>query len=103
MNALIEAAANYLQQSAFTTLFFDAGLKSLAVLTVAGGVCVCCWRAAAATRHWIWFLGLVSLLCLPLLACMPRTWHQPLWSVSTGFNSGNQFSPSKRRAISTTI
>jgi beta-lactamase regulating signal transducer with metallopeptidase domain len=92
MNALIEATANYLQHSAFATLFFDAGLKSLAVLIVAGVLCVCCWRAAAATRHWIWFLGLASLPCLLLLAWVPRAWHQPLWSASAGFNSGNQFS-----------
>ncbi len=92
MNALIETTANYLQHSAFTTLFFDAWLKSLVVLAVAGGLCVCCRRAAAATRHWIWFLALASLPCLLLLAWVPRAWHRPLWSVSTGFDSGNQFS-----------
>jgi beta-lactamase regulating signal transducer with metallopeptidase domain len=29
---------------------------------------------------------------LLLLACLPHSWHRPLWSVSTGVNSGNEFS-----------
>ena len=37
MNTLIETTTDYLLHSAFTTLFFDAWLKSLAVLAVAGG------------------------------------------------------------------
>ena len=36
MNALIESISDYLQTSAFTALFLDAWLKSLAVLAVAG-------------------------------------------------------------------
>jgi biopolymer transport protein ExbD len=90
MNALIETISHYLQNSAFTALFFDAWLKSLAVLAVAGGMCLLLRRAAAATRHWIWFLALASLPCLLLLAWVPRSLQRPLWSVSTGFNSGNQ-------------
>ena len=81
MNTLINSASNCLLHSAFTTLFFDAWLKSLAVLAVAGGLCWLLRRAAAATRHWVW-----------LLAGVPRSWQRPLWSVSTGFNSGNEFS-----------
>ena len=68
MNALIEPIFHYLQNSAFTALFFDAWLKSLAVLAVAGGLCLLLRRAAAATRHWIWLLALATLPCLLLLA-----------------------------------
>ena len=92
MNTLIETISSYLQHAAFTALFFDAWLKSLAVLAVAGSLCLFLRRAAAATRHWIWFLAVASLPCLLLLSCLPHAWHRPLWSVSTGFNSGNQFS-----------
>ena len=90
MNTLIETTSHYLQNSAFTALFFDAWLKSVAVLAVAGGMCLLLRRVAAATRHWIWFLALASLPCLLLLAWAPHSWQRPLWSVSTGFNSGNQ-------------
>ena len=62
------------------------------MLTVAAGLCWLLPRAAAATRHWIWFLAVASLPCLLLLACLPHSWHKPLWSVFTDFNSGNQIS-----------
>jgi beta-lactamase regulating signal transducer with metallopeptidase domain/tetratricopeptide (TPR) repeat protein len=92
MNALSELTGGWLHDAAFTALFFDAWLKSLAVLAVAGGLGLCCRRAAAATRHWIWFLALASLPCLLLFSALPHAWQRPLWSVSTGFNSGNEFS-----------
>jgi beta-lactamase regulating signal transducer with metallopeptidase domain/biopolymer transport protein ExbD len=92
MNALIQTISSYLQHAAFTAPFLDAWLKSLVVLAVAAGLCLLLTRAAAATRHWIWFLAVASLPCLLLLSCLPRSWHRPLWSVSTGFNSGNQVS-----------
>jgi bla regulator protein BlaR1 len=92
MNALIEIIWGCLHHAALTALFFDAWLKSLAVLAVAGAMCFVLRRAAAATRHWIWFLALASLPCLLLLSAVPNGWHRPLWSVSTGFNSGNDFS-----------
>ncbi len=87
-----ELIGGWLHDAALTALFFDAGLKSLAVLAVASGMCFVLRRAAAATRHWIWFLALASLPCLALLSFVPHAWHRPLWSVSTGFDSGNQFS-----------
>jgi beta-lactamase regulating signal transducer with metallopeptidase domain/tetratricopeptide (TPR) repeat protein len=92
MNALIHTVANYLQHSALTAPFLDAWLKSVIVLAVAAGLCFILPRAAAATRHWLWFLAVASLPCLLLLAWLPHSWQKPLWSISTGFNSGNQFS-----------
>ena len=92
MNALVELLASYLHHSTLAAQLFDAWVKSLAVLAVAGGFCALCRRAAAATRHWIWFLALASLLGLPMLSTVPHPWHRPLWTVSTEFGSGNQFS-----------
>jgi biopolymer transport protein ExbD len=90
MNPLIESISHYVQNSAFPALLLDAWLKSLAVLALAASLCFLLRRAAAATRHWIWFLALATLPCLLLLAWIPHTWQRPLWSVSTGLNSGNQ-------------
>src|SRR5712691_2428683 len=92
MNASIELVSNYFQHSNFAGVFLDASLKTFVVLVLAGGLCGRWRRASAATRHLIWFLAVVSLPCLPLFSSMLPSWHRPLWSVSTSFNSGNQFS-----------
>jgi beta-lactamase regulating signal transducer with metallopeptidase domain len=92
MNALLQTISNYLQHATLTAPFLDALPKSVAILAVAAGLCLLLPRAAAATRHWIWFLAVASVPCLLLLACLPHSWHRPLWSVSTGVNSGNEFS-----------
>jgi beta-lactamase regulating signal transducer with metallopeptidase domain len=92
MNLLFENLSTFLQNSHFAACFFDALLKSFLVLALAGGVCALARRAAAATRHLVWFLAVASLPCLPLLTSMLPTWEKPLWSVSTGFDSGNQVS-----------
>ena len=92
MNSLIGLVSSCLQHSNFAAVFLDAALKSFVILAVAGGLCLGWRRASAATRHLIWFLALTSLPCLLFLSATLPPWHQPLWSVSTGFNSGNQFS-----------
>jgi beta-lactamase regulating signal transducer with metallopeptidase domain len=92
MNAVIHTISLYFQHATLSAPLLDVWLKSLAVLGVAGALSLLLPRAAAATRHWIWFLAVASLPCLLLLSCLPRSWHTPLWSVSTGFNSGNQVS-----------
>ena len=91
MNTLIQTISSSVQHAAFTAPFFDAWLKSLAVLAVAASLCFFLPRAAAATRHWVWFLAVASLPCLLLLAGLPSAWHRPLWPVSTGISSGNEF------------
>jgi hypothetical protein len=92
MNTLIQTLWSYLQHAAFTGPFLDAWIKSMVVLAVAAGLCFLLPRAAAATRHWIWFLAMASLPCLLLLSWLPHSWQRPLWSVSTGFESGNEIS-----------
>lgn len=92
MSSFLEIVSNSIQNSNSAALFLDALLKSFVVLAVAGALCFFLRRASAATRHLIWFLAVASLPCLPLLSSMLPSWQRPLWSVSTGFNSGNQFS-----------
>jgi beta-lactamase regulating signal transducer with metallopeptidase domain len=92
MNAPIELVSHLLQTTGFATWFLDALLKSLVVLSAAGGLCLCWRRASAATRHWIWFLAVASLPCLPLSSALSPSWQRPLWSVSAGSGSGNQIS-----------
>ena len=41
-------------------ILLDASLKGLAVLVLAGLATLAMRRAAAATRHLIWFLGIAS-------------------------------------------
>jgi hypothetical protein len=71
-------------------VWLDALLKSFVVLAFAGGLCLAWRRAAAATRHLIWFLGLAGLLLLPLLPFVLPTNSRPLWTVSGGHISGNE-------------
>jgi beta-lactamase regulating signal transducer with metallopeptidase domain len=96
MNTEIENLLNHLQSAPFTAhfaaLFLDALLKSLVVLGLAGGVCALWRKASAATRHLIWFLGVVSLLCLPMLNSTQPSWQKPVWTISTAASSGNQIS-----------
>ncbi len=90
MNSLIGLGLNSVQNSHFAALFLDASLKSFAILAVACGVSFGWHRASAATRHLIWFLAVASLPFLPLLSSLLPSWQRPLWSISTGLNSGNQ-------------
>jgi beta-lactamase regulating signal transducer with metallopeptidase domain len=105
MHAVFESISSLLQDPRFAAAWFDALLKSFVVLGFAGGVCLVWRRAAAATRHLIWFLALVSLPLLPLLPHVLPNAHRPLWSVSSELVSGNQISlsleltPNKSAAI----
>ena len=92
MNSWITLVSRTVQNSHCVALFLDAFLKSFIVLALAGGVCVLWRRSSAATRHLIWFLAVTSLPCLPLLSSMLPSWQRPLWSVSTGYDSGNRVS-----------
>jgi beta-lactamase regulating signal transducer with metallopeptidase domain len=106
MNAWMDAVSGFLQNSNFAAVFLDAALKSLVLLAIAGGVCLWRRRVSAATRHLIWFLAVSSLPCLPLLSSVNPSWQRPLWSVSSGLNSGNEISlalelaPAKETGIS---
>jgi beta-lactamase regulating signal transducer with metallopeptidase domain len=92
MHAVFESISSLFQDPRFAAAWFDALIKSFVVLGFAGGVCLVWRRAAAATRHLIWFLALTSLPLLPLLPHVLPTAHHPLWSVSSELVSGNQIS-----------
>lgn len=88
----MHSVSSLIQNPQAVAVWFDALLKSFIVLGFAGGVCVVWRRAAAATRHLIWFLALASLPLLPLLPRVLPAARRPLWSVSTEMVSGNQIS-----------
>jgi beta-lactamase regulating signal transducer with metallopeptidase domain len=90
MNALIDS--NILGNPRLAAVCLDALLKSFVVLAFAGGLCLAWRRAAAATRHLIWFLALGSLLCLPFLPYVLPAAHRPLWSVTGGSSALNEIS-----------
>ena len=56
-------------------LLWDASLKSLFLLAIAGVVMLCLRRASAATRHLIMLLTLLCLLLLPLLSSTLPGWR----------------------------
>src|SRR3954470_22045976 len=88
MSPIIES--NIIQNPRLAAVWVDALLKSFVVLAFAGGLCLAGRRAAAATRHLIWFLGIAGLLFLPLLPFVLPTTPRPLWTVSGGRFSGNE-------------
>ena len=90
MQTLIQRFLNQIHDSSFTTLFTDASVKSVLILAFAALVILCLRRASAGTRHLVWFLGLLSLLFLPLLSWIVPAWHKPLWAMKTSPTSGNE-------------
>ena len=92
MSSWIGLLSNCIQETHFAAFFLDALLKSFLVLALAGAACVLLWRSSAATRHLIWFLAVAGLPLLPLLALKSPSWQQPLWSVSSDYDSGNRIS-----------
>jgi beta-lactamase regulating signal transducer with metallopeptidase domain len=90
MNTWIQTLAKRVQQSLYPGGLFEVLLESVIVLLIAAAICLLWRRAAAATRHLIWFAGVASLPLLLCLAMWPHAWPKPLWSVSKDLNSGNQ-------------
>ena len=60
-------------------LLLDLTLKGVVVLATAGLLAALLRRASAAVRHWIWFVAMGSLLCLPVLTLMLPSWHVSLF------------------------
>ena len=90
MNSWTAVVTHSLQHSQLAAVFLDALLKSLVILIVAGGVCLCWRRGAASARHLVWFLAVAGLLCLPGLSRVLPAWQRPLWAVGTHADSGNE-------------
>jgi beta-lactamase regulating signal transducer with metallopeptidase domain len=71
-------------------LMLETWCKSVVLLTVAGGFCWYARKAAAALRHWVWFLAMASLVGLPWLPFTLPIWPRAIWAVSADTSSGNQ-------------
>lgn len=92
MNVWMDTVSDFIRSSNFAALFADAALKSFVVLAITVGICGFWRRASASTRHLIWFLAVASLPCLPIISSILPSWQRPLWSVSSGFDTGNKLS-----------
>ncbi len=91
MNASLDTIAGHLQGWGCPGVLGQVLVESALLLGLAGLACLLCRRTAAATRHLIWFLAMSSLPVLLGIALLPRSSVRPVWSVSTGFDLGNQF------------
>ncbi len=92
MNSLLHLASSYLQNPGAPGVLLDAAVKSMLALALAAGICLLGRGLSAAMRHLVWLLALVGALLLPLFSFSFPSWHRPLWTVSTGLISGNQYS-----------
>jgi beta-lactamase regulating signal transducer with metallopeptidase domain len=72
-------------------ILLSTTLKSALLLALAGGLALTLKRAAAATRHYLWFAALTGVLCLPVVSFLPA-WQPPIWAapVSQGVERLNQ-------------
>ena len=92
MNSWIHTLTSDLQQSFYLGAWVEVLLESVVLLLLPTVICLS-WRcAAAATRHLIWFAGVVTLPLLLGLGGLPHLWPKPLWSVSKELNPGNEVS-----------
>ncbi len=56
-------------------VLMDAAVKGMAVLSLAGLATLIMRRSSAAARHLVWFLGVFSLLILPILSATLPGWY----------------------------
>jgi beta-lactamase regulating signal transducer with metallopeptidase domain len=61
--------------SPLLAVLFDAAVKGTAILLLAAVAALLMRRASAAARHWVWFLGVASLLVLPILSAALPGWY----------------------------
>lgn len=52
-------------------VLLSTAARSLIILSLVGLAAVTLRRASAAVRHWLWLVGIISLLLLPVLAMLP--------------------------------
>ncbi len=60
------------------SFLLDMSLRSLVLFGVTGLLCLALRRASAASRHVLWLLTLVSLLCLPVFGVLLPSWSVPI-------------------------
>ncbi|WP_456425307.1 M56 family metallopeptidase [Rhodocaloribacter sp.] len=84
---------------AVVRLLLDLTLKGMVVLALAGLLTGLLRRASAAVRHWIWFVAMGSLLCLPVLTLMLPSWHVSLFPLPSFAQSVSPAPPSSSPAL----
>lgn len=66
--------------SAWLPILFDAAVKGVVVLGLAGAATLLMRRCSAAARHLVWCLAVASLPVLPILSSVSPDWHVlPRW------------------------
>lgn len=53
----------------------DAAAKGCLILVATAMVALFMRRASAASRHWVWFLGIAGLLLIPMASIVLPGWH----------------------------
>jgi hypothetical protein len=56
-------------------VLLDTAVRSVAVLGLAGLAAVALRRGSAATRHWVWMLGVAGVLLLPMMTASLPGWR----------------------------
>ena len=65
---------------AIATVLLDSGVKGFALLLFAGMAATALRRRSASVRHFVWFLGVLSLLVLPVMSLSLPDWRMlPRW------------------------
>ena len=59
-------------------LLLDASVKALAILALTGAATLLLRRSSAAMRHLVWTLGVLAVLCMPLLSAALPQWQLSL-------------------------
>ncbi len=78
MQSLIDPVSINAGAEVWLGFLLDVAIKGAIVLVAVGGLQILFRRASAASRHFLWSLGLLSLLALPLLSLSLPAWRVPL-------------------------
>ena len=78
MESIIGSTLSPFQAASFLSFLLDVSLKSLPIFAAAGLVCLRLRRASAASRHALWVVTVVSLMCLPTFCILLPRWSVPL-------------------------
>ena len=79
---MTESTLSPIHAASFLSFLLDVSLKSLPIFAAAGLVCLGLRRASAASRHALWLVTVVSLLCLPAFCILLPRWLVPVLPAS---------------------
>lgn len=78
MQSLVDPVSINANAEIWVRFLLDVAIKGAVVLAAVGGLQIVFRRASASSRHFLWSLGLLSLLALPLLSLSLPAWRVPL-------------------------